>query len=203
MPLNDFGNFDAPLVVGTAFGFRAFTMDTHGNVHSPSRIDYVWESGENTAACDFYNRSRVAPAYCNFMSFSGHPSVRVPNPNCSCGFYSFFTPDQGGRYYGQSSSWSVFGIVEAYGTTIIGSKGMRSSKARIRAIIVPSKEDYTYAYRPPVPSAINRARVLYPNTQFFDADQMFSLRRWRIRRDRFDLALRAFPLSSAKEFASV
>jgi hypothetical protein len=74
------------------------------------------------------------------------PVERQPTPehqaatlDCTCGFYAYF--DQGHNPHHEPGN--VLGIVEGFGVCTVGTRGFRSSKARIRALIEePLLADY-------------------------------------------------------------
>lgn len=51
--------------------------------------------------------------------------------DCSCGFYAYF--DEGHNPHHEPGN--VLGIVEGFGVCTVGSRGFRSSKARLRALV--------------------------------------------------------------------
>lgn len=57
---------------------------------------------------------------------------RSPDPGCECGFYAFYRPEEARNQRG-----AYFGVIEASGTIIPGTKGFRAERARIAAVSIP------------------------------------------------------------------
>lgn len=118
-----------PFAAGTVTGLRAFSVSPGhqltGVVHP-----IPWFLGENNARCirdqwPYPDDAAALPG--------GH---RIAGLDCTCGFYAYF--DNSNDYYEKLYGIpKVTGIVEAYGTVTIGSRGFRASKARIVAIVRP------------------------------------------------------------------
>lgn len=138
----------APLVAGSVVGVRAFGVDMLGRLRGVSH-DQVWTPGENVADCkirvvsegdakELRGRYRES-AYS--ISASGRPVSSLPafridtDPHdigsCSCGFYAYYS---GSNDY--ASDERVQAVIEGWGETAIGTRGFRTSKARILALCV-------------------------------------------------------------------
>lgn len=74
---------------------------------------------------------------------------------CSCGFYAYLN---GCNEY--EWAWSVTGIIEGYGETLIGDRGFRSAKARILALAAAETNFITG-------DIITRIRHRYPTVPIF------------------------------------
>jgi hypothetical protein len=65
---------------------------------------------------------------------------RVPMLGCTCGFYMVKDPDIARQHipgqYSGSKMPLIFGVTEGYGKVVVGEKGWRFEKARIRAIVM-------------------------------------------------------------------
>ncbi len=94
-----------------------------GDKYLCGSFGYVWEPGENLAVCKhecgcFYSHPSSPP-----------PDHLVPDEDCGCGFWGYWTDTKPG--------WAtVTGVIEGYGRTLLGNRGFRSEKARIRAVHV-------------------------------------------------------------------
>jgi hypothetical protein len=108
------------LVAGSLYGLRAFLLNHDGTLTSPIRYDFHWKNGE-------------VEAECNSLPFLGH---KIGSQVCFCGFYSYHTVEHAQAYY-YGPDASIMGVIEGYGHVTIGSKGMRTSKARIVGLVVP------------------------------------------------------------------
>lgn len=105
-----------------------------------------WEPGVNTFECKA-NRKPVDASACSRMYHNGtkpyahteqcpmQPACPYPTIECSCGFYAYH---DGSHWTGPSKSvHQVFGVIEAWGRLVIGTKGFRAEKALIVALKLP------------------------------------------------------------------
>lgn len=76
---------------------------------------------------------------------------------CSCGFYAYLN---GCNEYADFP-WSITGIIEGSGETLIGTRGFRASKARILALAAPVTEWITADY-------VENLRRQFPTVPIFD-----------------------------------
>lgn len=79
---------------------------------------------------------------------------------CTCGFYAYLN---GTNDY---SSRQVIGVVEGYGETFLGTRGFRTSKAKIVAAYASASADVSRVQ--PLPVSMERMRMLYPSVAWFD-----------------------------------
>lgn len=89
--------------------------------------------------------------------------------NCSCGFYAY--------YAGEKNSFdkdaSVIGVVEGFGETVVGTKGFRSSKARILAL-APYWGEQRFWLGVDEKAMLGALREFYPQVPIFkNSDKMF------------------------------
>lgn len=116
------GEFDGKsFAAGVVTGTRAFDVDKLGRLLGVS-YRKVWTPGENVAEC------LSPPMYGPDGSPAEHEMTE-----CGHGFYGYY--EGSNDYYG---SGHVMGVVEAYGETVIGTRGFRASKARIVALHIPA-----------------------------------------------------------------
>lgn len=183
MTLTDFSGFD--LAIGSVYAVRWFSVDDLGRLRGLHHRA-IWKPGENVAECRKDEDTGWAGLRFSFTSIwssttnttttttkpvedeplSEHAvkarvelKHEVPEPTCSCGFYAYAQGcDDSG--YAQVSD-AVCGIVECYGRTIIGAKGLRAEKARIVALATDSE----------------KVRRLYPDAKFYG-----TRRNWRLQR---------------------
>lgn len=85
---------------------------------------------------------------------------------CSCGFYAYLN---GCNEY--ASGWNVTGIIEGYGETLIGTRGFRTSKARILALAKPTAE----GQHEHLVKAVALMRERYPSVPIFDNPEVMRL----------------------------
>ena len=101
--------------VGSVFGLRSWRLLSQGKYLESPVKHKVWYPDLDVYQAD-------CNAYGNF-----HLWQEIPKPNCECGFY-FYRPE----YF--IPCGNVMGLVEGFGKTIIGSKGYRCEKLRIKAL---------------------------------------------------------------------
>lgn len=113
---------------------RTFKIDTHKLRLKSLFQEHFWDGGTAVAEC----RSKG-------MSCKSSPSL-----NCMCGIYGTLTIDQLFKEYGQYARNCV-AVFAAEGTTIIGTKGLRTAAARIVAYWCPTGADQVeYPYYDPL-----------------------------------------------------
>lgn len=124
-----FSGRDLPLAAGSVTGVRLWHVDmasaeavangTPGPVEGllTGVFGGVWRRGENVAVCG----GQEGPPC---------PGDLVPTPECACGFWAYWALRYAWRcdYYWRGQ---VVGVIQGYGRTRIGTRGCRSSKARI------------------------------------------------------------------------
>lgn len=164
----DFDGKEADFVAGVVTGTRSFGVDKLGRllgVTYPS----IWVPGENEAKCLRLERDGMIDSYSYIVSggTAGRTRVRESDlpahslTGCAHGFYGYY---EGSNDFYEPGR--VMGVVEAYGETIVGTRGFRASKARIVALHIP--EDV----------AVGKRHLIvrnYPGVPIFDSfDAMIS-----------------------------
>lgn len=132
--VGEFGGFG--FAAGTVRGARAWNIDKLGRLIGITYAQ-VWTPGENQAVCRRMDRSAgmftITYALGGGTGHTTLPTVTEPPDHdmsdCGHGFYGYY---EGSNDYGREHT--VSGVVEAYGETIIGTRGFRAMKARILAI---------------------------------------------------------------------
>jgi hypothetical protein len=116
--LAGFDGAEPDLAIGSVTGVRWWNLAGTAlqGVHGP------WVMGENTARCG------------RRMSHGQDPHP-VPEEDCGCGFWAYWTADAAGNPH--SFEVPVLGVIEGYGKTLIGERGFRCAKARIAALHIP------------------------------------------------------------------
>lgn len=194
------------LAPGTVRGTRSFGVDNYGRLVGVTHPQ-VWTPGENDAACRAGGLSlgwllgSGAVAAGGYIPGPPNPQPKTmssltrrmlgysdpeeqaaseasPKPphsfeNCACGFYGYF---EGSNDFHDEKRISA--VVEAYGETVIGTRGFRAMKARIVALVVCEGLDGVTA------SMARKVRRNYPDVAFFDS---------------FDDMIRAFPPDTSLE----
>jgi len=128
--------------VGSVTGTRVFNVDADGWLTGYT-FRSRWVEGVNDAAC---LRTKTVPCVHRAQStpqdlrrWCGCPQPVVADPcggapgaDCKCGFYGYY---EGSNDY--ASPDTVAAVVEGFGRTVVGTRGFRASKARIRALYLP------------------------------------------------------------------
>lgn len=118
------GFSSAELAVGEVYGIRWWTV---GNITAGVPLTLTgardkWHEGENAAVCKVgAYRSRICD---------------VPDPECGCGFWAYWTPQAAPLLGG----CRAVGVIKGYGRTLIGEKGFRCGKAQIVALTLGQVE---------------------------------------------------------------
>lgn len=132
-PAGEFDGRTREYAAGVVTGTRSFNVDRLGRLIGVS-FPTVWLPGENLARC-LEHRDPLA-----YLYSSGNRRVREAQrpahslAECGHGFYGYY---EGSNDYYEPGR--VMGVVEAYGETVIGTRGFRASKARIVALHMPSE----------------------------------------------------------------
>lgn len=115
----DYGKDEEILIPGSILGYRQWYW-SHGELTSQG--DTVWEKGEIHAECK------------NSLLFTVHRDTVVehssPHIDCTCGIYAHYLPLE--SY--ERGRENVFGVVEASGKILMGTKGFRAEKTKIVAL---------------------------------------------------------------------
>lgn len=117
--LKDFN--EKPLVIGKVYGLRSFRPMENGEIKPISMMavqsGFIWKEGINEAFC---------------TTGKHDPAVK----DCHCGFYAFTNKNNTEhREYSY-----VQGVIEAWGTLVLGTKGFRAQKARILVLVEPDDD---------------------------------------------------------------
>lgn len=163
---HNFRGMEAEFAAGEVYGLRSWRVDSKGRLRARN-IDNVapWTPGVNLADCSQIATVRAldpsgserqlvgmfyAPGFDGFYatwsdgatekiefltSRPGDLSLHAPpNDECGCGFYAYFTPE---HWENPEHIRLVHGVIKGYGRTLLGSKGFRSEKAEIAALLIP------------------------------------------------------------------
>jgi hypothetical protein len=66
----------------------------------------------------------------------------APNPDCQCGIYGYYRPDEAwtaGGYYG--GLHYLYGVAQVAGRCLLGSRGLRAARARVLAVATTASAD--------------------------------------------------------------
>jgi hypothetical protein len=106
------------LILDTVRGFKQWSWNTERKLVSMFPAD--WSNGSIVSEC---SRSELNKD----KSSATHKS---PDQDCSCGVYAHYLPLE--SY--EKQKHSIFGVVEASGKILMGTKGFRAEKARVVAL---------------------------------------------------------------------
>ena len=118
--MSDFS--DRPLVAGSITGLRSFKVEKDGTLLGPA-TRRRFAPGENVAICTVY--------YWPYKHLIDH---QVGQLSCGCGYYAYFDLEANPFHdpYG-----NVYGLIQGYGVTTVGTRGFRAEKAKLLALIRP------------------------------------------------------------------
>jgi hypothetical protein len=131
------------LVPGSVAGLRwwGLQLEADEDVSLRGAFGCLWTSedggGERVARC--HRRLRVLPFPQPRLTTRTTPEDRlrvphaVPARDCGCGFWAYWDAER-------SSTWEaqeVGGVIEGYGRVLLGTRGFRSERARLRGLYLP------------------------------------------------------------------
>jgi len=131
-PAGDFDGREREFAAGVVTGTRSFDVDKLGRLVGVA-FATVWLPGENLARC--MERPDPMQYFTGRQTWRLREAERPPHSLAECGhgFYGYY---EGSNDYYEPGR--IMAVVEAYGETVIGTRGFRASKARIVALHIPS-----------------------------------------------------------------
>lgn len=131
MTIDGFGFDKEPktdsLVPGSMIGYRQYSWDGH-NFHSANTTFSVkLKADENVAVCKRKILKDTEHAH------------EAPGRTCHCGFYGWYDPFniENTGVANAISNTSVLAAVEVWGRVILGTKGFRAQKLRVKGVVPP------------------------------------------------------------------
>lgn len=118
--MSDFS--DRPFVAGSITGLRSFRVEKDGTLLGPV-TGYRFAPGENVAVC--------TPYWSLFADLLDH---QVGQLSCGCGYYAYFDLEANPFHHPDTA---VYGLIQGYGVTTVGSRGFRAEKAKLLALVSP------------------------------------------------------------------
>ncbi len=103
------------LILEPLLGFRQWVYRDSKLI---SMYTSYWENGDLTATCQKYYDDETREKH------------RSPDSECSCGIYAHYLPLES---YKKTKN-GIFGVIEASGKILMGTKGFRAEKAKIVAL---------------------------------------------------------------------
>lgn len=134
---------NAPYGAMTAYlsAYRsAFTMPMLGTYRTTSPpITKTYGSGACPCGCGMEVEFKDEPTPKRLSEAAvekpqPQPSHSLAGVNCSCGFYAYF---DGGNDWKEPQR--VTAVIEGYGVCTVGTRGFRASKAKVLALVEPSR----------------------------------------------------------------
>lgn len=145
---------DRPFVAGSLIGTRSFRIDQLGRLTGVVHRT-VWRPEVNFAIhqANLFSGGMFSTSYMNqlfFGAYVGDPTRAKPveveakvehkagTLNCNCGFYAYF--DNADNPYHGPTQGVIRGLIEGFGVVTVGSRGFRSEKAVLKALVIPPKK---------------------------------------------------------------
>jgi len=140
------------LVAGVLRGYRTWHIDAGGLPRRPGTLPLTSITRQHVAWPPEL-RAECTRAEGDIASGErrGH---RAPDARCACGIYAWYRPDDAAEYAAE-----VFGVVDAAGVVLMGTRGFRAERARIRAVVTRNRR-LTAACRDAGIEVFRRRRVL-------------------------------------------
>lgn len=172
------GDFDGTgfdFAMGEVYGIRVWRQDARGRLRA-RHIDGAppWRPGINVAQC-FSTAASSMTAFITAIYGSSANDVHqfaaatqpaeVPGERCRCGFYAFTT-----ETLESFETGGVIGVIRGTGRTLIGTKGFRSEKAEIVALLDPTR-DGRHGWSDLASWQRTQLRRVYPDVPLLDTRQ--------------------------------
>jgi hypothetical protein len=125
---------DFDLAIGTVTGYRWWRLPAPDFSQDPLDADQHWPADRLTGQCGWVYPAGVSEAICLNQQSHNVPTDYDPHTGlvCGCGFWAYWQPQD---YHVQRGGLPIFGVIEGFGRTLIGTAGFRSQKARVVALI--------------------------------------------------------------------
>lgn len=154
----DFAGVDFCTALGEVYGIRSWKVDAYGRLRALHVPDApAWRPGVNVATCctdptlpwisftslasytfDFGKGGMVTTPTTKEESPAPRQPHETPDENCKCGFYAYTDPNRPESRPTAANEY-VVGVVRGSGRTLIGTKGFRTEKAEIVALLDPTR----------------------------------------------------------------
>lgn len=123
------------LIIDSVRGYRQWRWYENKLI---SMRDTQWSKGLQVSECKKYSEAQE----------DTHDS---PQSDCTCGFYAHYLPLESYAYYNNR----VYGVIEASGRILMGTKGFRAEKARIVALAGLGEHDEWFGVtKPAIPEEV-------------------------------------------------
>lgn len=145
---DDFKGAEFDFALGEVYGLRVWRIDDFGRLRALHvRSADPWRPGVNEAVCVADQNAgvwvsggytfTVGLAYSTTTNaVKSRRCTQVPNETCRCGFYAY-TNTSHTELSQAGEADHILGMVRGTGRTLIGTKGFRSEKAEIVALLDP------------------------------------------------------------------
>lgn len=127
-----------PMVVGSILGYRAFSYGHTSGLLAGALRPTVWTDSQNTARCMSPNAHPGPPPAktCKCGLYGMHNWMHVEEMTVLSSFSRWIRDKEGSDHFAEKHSF-VYGVIEAWGRTYVGSRGFRAEHARILAVTPP------------------------------------------------------------------
>jgi len=132
------GNSGRPLVAGVLRGYRTWRLRNRFARTEPGTLPLTSVAHRQvqwaptlTASCVAHDDSLLGPLVSTALLAGPH---RSPAAGCLCGIYAWYAPRDTDILRAR-----VFGVVEASGLILLGTRGFRAERARIAAVVTRNR----------------------------------------------------------------
>lgn len=149
--------------VGEVYGVRSFAVESDTGYLHGLTYKQIWKRADNTAEChmssDASDRPVWAPAWSVWNSghndrYTAAPDHTPGSIGCTCGFYAYWTGDDG-----WGTTTRVTAVIAAWGVITAGTRGIRCQYARIVALVTPSSPWVEQVWNEGTPSLCHHAGI--------------------------------------------
>lgn len=140
---------ESDFAVGSVLGYRSWKFPVENEFPLTGAFGGSWDSRSE--------RDEAFTASCKRAvgSAAKIPDHQAPEPSCGCGFWAYWDFPRTPSVNVGGISWvRVHGILEGFGTVLIGERGFRAGRARIRGLAIDHesyrnelRSEYSLYYR--------------------------------------------------------
>lgn len=125
---------DPEMAVGSVTGYRWWNMGLGAFKGLTGAYGGSWAPEEEVYEAECRRSGRWGATY----GLDGHHPV--PDPDCGCGFWAYWRPESNNSFGGSYTFAVVQGVLEGFGMVLIGDKGFRAGKARLKGLAIDTDE---------------------------------------------------------------
>lgn len=131
--MSDFGDFE--FAAGSLYGHRMWLPGPDGALCGMTYSLSPWTSGLNEAQCLAFK------THCPCEVCATWERFQFPEPEHiaahTCGFYAYYRGMESMYSISNAARYCPHGVIEGFGLTVVGTKGFRCTKARIKGLYIP------------------------------------------------------------------